>query len=130
MNEEKHADNAIVSRKIMVDNIDMELDTNKKTLNSLDDIEENFNSLKRNIDSCVDLLNRCVKGGNIQRKLNAISENNVKTYNDSMKAIYEKRDSVNNEIRNLYNEKDKINNEIKEIYNEKIKREEGDKDGN
>ena len=118
--EEKKADNEISTKKEMIDKIDDEVDKNKKMLASLDDIEENFNSLKNNIESCIDLLNESIKGDNIQRQLNRISEENVSNYNNSMKNIYDKREEVNNRLKELYNEKNNINVEIKDMYKEKI----------
>lgn len=55
MNEEKKADNSILDNKVRINKIDLEVDKNKKLLESLDEIEENFSALKKNIDNCIQL---------------------------------------------------------------------------
>ena len=121
--EEKKADNVVLNKKAEISKIELEVDRNKKLLSSLDSVEENFRELRKNIENCIDLLNNSIKGANVQRQLAAISEENVDSYNTSMKNIYEKRDELNTKIKDLYNKKDKINDEIKDIYKEELKEE-------
>jgi len=116
METEKKADNIIFNEKTKINEIDLKVDSKKKMLDSLDEIEANFYSLKKNIDDCLDLFRQSIKGGNIQRKLDAISEDNMQYYNTSMRDVDYKRDEINNELKELYNEKDRINDKIRKEY--------------
>ena len=72
-----------------------------------------FYTLKKCVERCVELLNVSIKGDNIQRKLNAISEENDSSYSESMKDINEHRDEVTSRIKELYKEKDTLNDKIR-----------------
>ena len=100
METEKKADNIIFNEKTKINEIDLKVDSKKKMLDSLDEIETNFYSLKKNIDDCLDLFRQSIKGGNIQRKLDAISEDNMQYYNTSMRDVDYKRDEINNDLIN------------------------------
>ena len=67
----KSADNKIDTKtklRLVNDRIDVE----RQKMKNLDELEELFVSLNKNINKCVELLGRSIKGENIGRKLSAI----------------------------------------------------------
>ena len=122
---DKKADNILLNNKVKVSKLDMKVDENKKKLDSLDEMEEVFYSLKKNIDNCVELLNHSIKGENVTRELNAISEDNQESFTNSIKDIDSKRDEIRKEIKELYKQKEELSDKIKKEQEDK---EEVDKD--
>ena len=126
MNEEKKADNSIndiYQTKEKISRIDNRIDIEKKKMKDLDEIEELFSSLTKNISKCVELLNKSVKGKTVNAKLNAIEENNKINFGKSMANIDIQREETKRNLIKLTEEKEEYQNEIKEKYNEELKKE-------
>lgn len=110
----KSADNKIDTKtklRLVNDRIDVE----RQKMKNLDELEELFVSLNRNINKCVELLGRSIKGENIGRKLSAIEENNKVSFNKSIYNINSDREEVKNLLSRLNDERDE--------YQEMIRRE-------
>ena len=110
----KSADNKIDTKtklRLVNDRIDVE----RQKMKNLDELEELFVSLNKNINKCVELLGRSIKGENIGRKLSAIEENNKVSFNKSIYNINSDREEVKNLLSRLNDERDE--------YQEMIRRE-------
>ena len=93
----------------------LKLKKNDEAMKNLDELEELFVSLNKNINKCVELLGRSIKGENIGRKLSAIEENNKVSFNKSIYNINSDREEVKNLLSRLNDERDE--------YQEMIRRE-------
>ena len=110
----KSADNKIDTKtklRLVNDRIDVE----RQKMKNLDELEELFVSLNKNINKSVELLGRSIKGENIGRKLSAIEENNKVSFNKSIYNINSDREEVKNLLSRLNDERDE--------YQEMIRRE-------
>ena len=128
MAEEKKIDNKTMNDKEDTKSVDNKIDTKTKLrlvndridverqkMKNLDELEELFVSLNKNINKCVELLGRSIKGENIGRKLSAIEENNKVSFNKSIYNINSDREEVKNLLSRLNDERDE--------YQEMIRRE-------
>lgn len=112
--ETKSVDNKMDTKtklRLVNDRIDVE----KQKMKNLDELEELFVSLNKNINKCVELLGRSIKGENIGKKLSAIEENNKVSFNKSIYNINSDREEVKNLLSRLNDERDE--------YQEMIRRE-------
>jgi len=100
--------------KIIKNNIQDEIDLKKDSLKSLYDLEDTFGELKKTTDNIADLLQKSIKGGNIERELDAIREDNSKTYKTVMVHIDEDREEIQKDIKKLYDKKDELTKREKE----------------
>ena len=116
--EEKKADNTIINKN-KIRALDSEIDFEKNKIKKLDDIEELFITLNKDINKCVELLGESIKGKNIQNKLAAVSENSKISMKKGMSNIEEERKNIRKNISSLINEKDKITSEAKKENKEK-----------
>lgn len=131
----------VVNYKNKINEIDDRIDQEKSRMRELDDMEELFVSLSKNITKCVDLLNKSIKGNNISNKLNSIEENNKINFSKSIGNLEIERDEIKNNIVDLNNKKedyqqkmkeDNIKEELKEnnsTYDENKQVEEGEQNG-
>ena len=129
---EKKADNSMINSDITISNIetrkiisslDSRIDAEKNRMKNLDEMEEMFISLNKNITKCVELLNKSIKGKNIANKLNAIEENNKINFVKSMSNIDSERDEIKNNLIKLNEEKEEFQDEIRRKNAEMLKRE-------
>lgn len=98
--EGKKADNKII-KKSSKKNVEDRLFDEKKIIKKLDSIEEEIYSLKKNVDTCISLLDSSIKGGNIHQSLEEISNDNNKFLSNVQKAIEDERESANKRIKEL-----------------------------
>lgn len=124
-NKNISADNAIYMTKQKISSLDNRIDAEKNKIRELDDMEELFVSLSKNISKCVELLNRSVKGKNVNSKLNSIEENNKINFAKSMSNIEIQREDTKNNLVKLTEEKEKYQDELKEEYQRKANEENG-----
>ena len=122
-NKNISADNAIYITKQKISSLDNRIDAEKNKMRELDDMEELFVSLSKNISKCVELLNRSVKGKNVNSKLNSIEENNKINFAKSMSSIEIQREDTKNNLVKLTEEKEKYQDALKEEYERKAKEE-------
>lgn len=102
-------------------------------MKNLDELEELFVSLNKNINKCVELLARSIKGENVGQKLSAIEENNKVSFNRSIYNINSDRDEIKQTLSKLNDERDEYQemirrNNIEELEQEAEKKEEKNKE--
>ena len=114
----KKADNKISFNKTQINRLDNEIDSNKSKIKTLNDMEEGFVSLSKNIEKCVELLSMSMKGNHIESKLSDISESNQVYLKKVVSTIDEEKTNANDKIKNLYDEKDRIEKEQRRLYRE------------
>ncbi len=129
--EEKRADNVVINNGLgnnnnenrnYINNIDSQIDVEKSKMKNLDDMEEIFISLNKNISKCVELLNKSIKGKSVSKKLNAIEENNKINFVKSMNNIDSEREEIKNNLIKL--------NKEKEEYQDKMNKKEDEEEDN
>ena len=116
--EKKMADNKININKAQMNRLDNEIDSNKSKIKTLNDMEEGFVSLSKNIEKCVELLSMSMKGNHIESKLSDISESNQVYLKKVVSTIDDEKTVANDRIKNLYDEKDRIEKEQRNLYRE------------
>ena len=130
--DEKKADNIItgnipitenINTKRLISSLDSRIDGEKNRMKNLDEMEEMFVSLNKNITKCVELLNKSIKGKNITSKLNDIEENNRINFIKNMNSIDTERDQIKENLFRLNEEKDRVNDEVRKINAEKLRKE-------
>lgn len=112
--EEKKIDNKINENRIKLKEVNDSIENENNKMKKLDEIEELFVSLNTNINKCVDLLAKSIKGEKIDKKLSVIEENNKINFNKSMYSIAADREDVKKRLIAL--------NEKKEEYQELIRK--------
>ena len=105
----------IQDEKKMADN---KININKAQIKTLNDMEEGFVSLSKNIEKCVELLSMSMKGNHIESKLSDISESNQVYLKKVVSTIDDEKTVANDRIKNLYDEKDRIEKEQRNLYRE------------
>ncbi len=121
--DEKKADNKIIQVKKQINITEEKLADSRKKLNKIENLEENFSHLNKNINLCVELLNASVKNKNINRKINHMSEESIVGFKKTSSSLIDEKELTKKEIRELNDEMDKLNDEIKELYKDKEKEE-------
>ncbi len=114
----KKADNQISYNRIQINRLDNEIDSSKSKIKTLNDMEEGFVSLSKNIEKCVELLSLSMKGNNIEGKLGDISESNQMYLKRVVSTIDDEKTTTNDRIKNLYEQKDNYEKEQKRLYRE------------
>ncbi len=133
MNEEKTIDNKLVDNKAKLKVVNDKIDIERQKMKNLDEIEELFVSLNSNINKCVELLSKSMKGENIGRKLGAIEESNKVNFNKSIYSINSNREDIKKKLSELSDQKDEVQELIREenrvkLEEEKREREERNKE--
>lgn len=119
MVETKVADNKISKSEQIVNKIksvDRELESSYDSLKSIDDMEDAFNRLNKNLGKVIDLLNKSVTGKGVNQKLDDIKVNNQKIYKSSVYDLDVRRENTKKQIEEFES--------IKEEYRKKLKEEE------
>ena len=119
MVDKKVADNKISKTdqiKNQIKAVDNSLESSYDALKSIDEMEDAFNRLNKNLGRVVDLLNKSVKGKNIAQRLDDIKIDNQKIYKSSVYELDIRRENTRKEIEEFES--------IKEEYRKKLKEEE------
>ena len=123
----KTADNKINRCKSEIDILDSNIYNSKKTIECLNNIEENFEVLNKNLTTCIELLNRAIKGKKAKIILNEVSGIKSKNIKSSLSSIDEYRTQEEKKIRKYDEEREKLiekrQEEIKKST-EEVKKEE------
>ena len=106
--EEKKADNKVLENKAKIKEIDSRIDDVKNRGKKLDDMEEIVDSLNKNIDKCLELLGKSVKGNNYEKRLDAYQTENKINYKKNIGYIEAQRDLIKNKITRLNKEKEDL----------------------
>ena len=116
--EEKKADNRIIKVKKQINYAEEKLTNSKKKLKGIEELEDNFSHLNKNLNICVELLNSSVKNKNVNKKIDYMNESNIVGYMKTSSSLYDEKEQTEKEIVKLNDEIDKLTDEIKEIYKE------------
>lgn len=116
--EEKKADNRIIQAKKQIVAYEDNLVEAKDALRGIEDLEDNFSHLNRNIERCVELLNSSVKNRKVVRKLDHMIYDNKVCYKKSSSTLEEEKEYTQDKINELNDKIDELNKEIKEINRE------------
>ena len=110
MNEEKVkvADNKINSHKNEIDILDSNIYNSKKTIECLNSIEENFEELNKNLTTCIELLNKAIKGKKSRIILDEVSGIKSKNIKSSLSSIDEYRMREEKRIRKYDEERERL----------------------
>ena len=121
--DNKKADNIVLEYKQKINEVDNRLDEEKKKLKKLNQIQNDIDSLSKNINKCIDLLSKSMKGPGINNMFSNMSDSNKLMHIKASSAIENEFQETNKKIYNLYGEKDKIIKENRNKYNqEEIKK--------
>jgi len=123
--EEKRADNRYIEsydRNRKSYDIDSKIDAERARINKLDDLEGDVYSLKKSLDSAIELLGKSIKGGPATNRLIALDDENNSSFSALRNYIRSEKSNSEKKIRELYKEK-----EIREKEEEK-KKEDREKD--
>ena len=114
--DDKNIDNKILTTKEKINKIDNKLDIEKKRIKKLDNMQENVNSINKNINHCIYLLSKSVKGTNANHIFNDMYDTNNDVTKKMNKSIDEELALSKKGVNKLYEEKEKY---IKEKQKEK-----------
>lgn len=120
---EKKADNRIIQVRKQIVAYEDNLKEAKDVLRGIEDLEDNFSHLNRNIERCVELLNASIKNKKVSNKLDHMIYDNKISYRKSYSTLDEEKEITQDKINELNDKIDELNKEIKDI-NKKIEREE------
>ncbi len=123
--EEKRADNKVIETKQKINKIDDNLDSEKKKIKNLSDMQDSVNSINRNMDRCIELLSKSIKGPTTQNIFDDMHNTNRKFLINASQNIEDETTIARKNINELYKEKDRI---IKESRNNSRKEENNNKE--
>lgn len=110
---DKRADNRININKEKIKNIDNRIDIEKDKLKKLDNIQDEFVSLNKSLNRCVELLSESIKG----KKSNYMFEDMTNNNNNILKNVHsildEEKTNTEKNLINLYSTKDQLEKENK-----------------
>lgn len=116
--DQKIIDNDIKKSKDRINQIDNTLSIEKKKIKKLDEIQDTFYELNKNLNICIGLLAQSIKGKDTDIIFNDIENTNRKIYLKSKNSLDEETMKTMKKINNLYKEK---NDEIKKSKEKKEK---------
>lgn len=106
--EEKKADNTILFKKKKINEIDDMLDLEKKNTKKLENLRENFCNLHKDMDKCIDLLSKSIKGKNVEIALSDMRASSEKLYNKTNENINIELKKIKKRVNKLYSQKEEI----------------------
>ena len=109
--EEKTADNKVIETKYERNIIEENIDISKKTLKSLDQIEDCLASLDKNLSKCIELLSVSMKGKKASGILNRVNETKTIDIKNSLSSIDEYREKEEKKIKEYKEQMDKLDKE-------------------
>ena len=127
--EEKRADNYVNTDRSELKKIDNQISIEKNKMKRIDNLEESFVSLNNNINKCIDLLFASIKGGNVDKKLDAIRADSSKSYRRSISDLDNERTIINNNLKNLSNERESLAEKMRKDGDKKIEEEKNNQEG-
>lgn len=116
--DEKKADNKIMEVRKQISATEERLADSRKKLRGIEDLEDNFSHLNKNLNICVELLNASVKNKSVSKKIDYMSEDSTVGFMKTSSSLLEEKETTEKEISDLNDEMDKLTDEIKEIYKE------------
>lgn len=122
--EEKKADNRIIQARKQIAAYENNLVEAKDALKGIENLEDNFSHLNRNIERCVDLINSSVKNKKVTKKFDHMIYDNKIGYRRSSAIWDEEKEITRERINDINNKIEELENQIKEEHSKEEKREE------
>ena len=116
--EEKKADNKIIQVKKQINVTEERLADSRKKLRGIEDLEDNFSHLNKNLNICVELLNLSIKNKTVNKKIGYMNDDSTIGYKKTSSSLLDEKEMTKKEINDLNDEIDKLTDEIKELYKE------------
>lgn len=115
--EEKKADNRIIQVRKELSVTEDTLTEAKDKLRGLDNLEENFSHLNKNITLCVELLASSIKNKKVNQKMDYLFHDSKVSYMKSTSSINDEKEDTRDKINDLNDKIDELNKIIKEELN-------------
>lgn len=106
MNSNKMADNLFYDKRKDINNLDDQIYDNKRKIKELVKIQESLIALDFNINDCINILSKSMKGNNDESLYSEMQETNRKNLFNSLDIIEKNVDSLKKNIDNLKAKKD------------------------
>ena len=115
--EKRKADNRLISTSKELDDYENQIEFEKNRLQELSDMQESVDAIADNINECIELLSKSIKGPNMENIFNDMHNSNktfqIKTSANIENSLLDSRKKLNE----LYKEKEKILDDNKEKQN-------------
>ena len=117
----RKADNTIINHKKELDKVDEQIDIQRNKMQELNDMQESVNEIVDNINQCIELLSKSIKGPTTENMFNDMYNTNKNFGSNVSTNIENNQLEVRKRLNELYKEKDNIleenkNNSQKEEY--------------
>lgn len=117
----RKADNTIINHKKELDKVDEQIDIQRNKMQELNDMQESVNEIVDNINQCIELLSKSIKGPTTENMFNDMYNTNKNFGSNVSNNIENNQLEVRKRLNELYKEKDNIleenkNNSQKEEY--------------
>lgn len=117
--EEKRADNRIIQVKKELVACEDNLTEAKDKLRGIEDLEDSFSHLNRNIERCVDILNVSVKNRKVTNKIDHMFYDNKVSFKKTYVNLEVEKEFTQDKINELNDKIDELNETLKEEKNKK-----------
>ena len=107
MNEKK-ADNTILPKKREINEIDNQLDAEKKHTKKLEKYQDDFHNLHKNMNNCLNLLSRSIKGPSTEVLIDDMRDSNETIYSKINENINVELKAIKKRVNKLYAKKEEI----------------------
>lgn len=112
----KKADNIMLNNSFSKKKLNLvndKIQLTKDTLKEVDSLYGTYQSMNKNINKCIDLLNQSVRGGDAQSILDAARIEMKEIYTGAINRLDEKTAEINKELKNLYTYRERLLTERK-----------------
>jgi len=110
----KKADNSVITTKQNIEQIDDKINIEKERIRKLENIHEELISLNRNMDKCIEILSKSMKGPTSNVMFDDMHNSNRIFLLKTASNLTEQAELSRKNINKLYQEKDEIINTNKE----------------
>ena len=122
--ETRKADNRIIENRQKINEVDNQIDDEKGRLEKLSTMQETIDSIAKNVDKCIELLSKSMKGPNTDSLFNDMYNSNKAFFKKASSNIESEETNSRKKINELYKEKEKILKDTKDYANEEKNKEE------
>lgn len=120
----KVADNRISDAKKEIDSIDVNINASKETIKNIESIEETFESLNKNMAKCINLLNKSMKGKEVNKILSRADESRHVNIKKSLGSLESYKRNEEKKLKEYYDTREELFKREKEEIREKENQEE------
>ena len=121
--DNRKADNRTITVRQRVNEVDDKLDDEKSKLQKLSKMQESVEAIAKNMDKCIELLSKSMKGPTTDNMFNDMYNSNKAFYTKASINIENEEMATRKNINELYKEKDKILSENRQEEAEENKEE-------